>query len=107
MTGWTSGWQVNGDWYEYVINYENVSATEYIQRYFIRRLTVQGRWQPDANPAWNGYRITNGVAKSYNRIHIGGNKSQSNDGPNDQYLWWGPWEVTTAGDPYGWAQYGR
>lgn len=109
LGAWTGGaeWRTNGDWYEFIMNYEKVTATEYIQRYFIRRLTANGTWNPWATPAWSGYRITNGVAQSYRKIHLGGNKSQTNDGPFDQYLWWGPWEVTTEADPYGWDHYGK
>ena len=106
---WINGaeFRTNGDWYEFVMNYEKVSATEYIQRYFIRRLTVSGVWNPWPNPAWAGYRITGGKSFDYATINLGGNKSQSNDGPFDQYLWWGPFEVTNAADPYGWDRYGK
>jgi len=109
LGAWLRGseWRTNEDWYEFVMNYERVSDTEYLQRYFVRRLTVNGRWDPWPAPAWNGMRITNGITMKYRKIHLGGNKSQTNDGPFDQYLWWGPYEVTTAADPYGWDHYGR
>lgn len=97
----------NGDWYEIVLNYEEESPTQYIQRYFLRRLTVNGVWNPWSCPVWSGSRSTNGTAKDYNRFHLGGNKSQSFDGPGDQSVFWGPWEITTAADPYGLAKFGK
>jgi hypothetical protein len=99
------------EWFELVMNFEMVSETEYIQRYFARQLTIGGgrTWSPRPFPTWLGYRhqVTSGPIAPYYRIHLGGNKSQSNDGPNDQFVRWGPWEVTVAGDPYGWDRYGR
>ncbi|MEO8450812.1 MAG: hypothetical protein ABI647_13520 [Gemmatimonadota bacterium] len=106
---WMNGeeWRTSGDWYEFVMNYEMVSPTEYIQRYFQRRLTVNGIWNPWQYPAWLGYRIANGKSFAYSSVNLGGNKSQTNDGPFDQFLWWGPFEVTSAPDPYGWDRYGK
>jgi hypothetical protein len=99
------------EWFELVMNFEQEDETHYIQRYFIRQLTVGGGtvWAPRSAPTWRGHRstVTSGKIASYYRYHLGGNKSQSNDGPNDQFVRWGPWEITTAKDPYGWDKYGK
>jgi len=97
----------NEDWYEIILNYEEESPSQYIQRYFMRRLTVNGVWSPWSCPVWSGSRTTSGTAKDYNRFHLGGNKSQTFDGPGDQLVFWGPWEITTAADPYGLAKFGK
>jgi len=115
ITGPTSGVAVNlltsKEWFEIVMNYEQEDATHFIQRYFVRQLTTGGGtvWAPMSNPTWVGTRFTlvSGTIQPYYRVHLGGNKSQSNDGPNDQFVRWGPWEVTTAADPYGWDRYGK
>jgi hypothetical protein len=99
------------EWFELAMNFEAISSTEYIQRFFIRQLTIDGgrTWAPRAYPTWIGMHesVTSGTIVPYYRIHLGGNKSQTNDGPHDQFVRWGPWEVTTARDPYGWDRYGK
>lgn len=97
----------NRDWYEWVYNYEPIDATSYYQRYFIRRLTVGGAWDPWPYPLWKGWLTTAGLAQPYYLFQVTGNKSQSNDGPNDQFTDIGPVELTNATDPYGWVGYGK
>lgn len=97
----------NKDWYEWVFRYEPVDATSYYQIYFIRRLTVDGVLDPWDYPLWKGWLITNGLAQPYYNFQVTGNKSQANDGPNDQYTNIGPVELTDAADPYGWLNYGK
>lgn len=94
------------DWYHVVLNKFRVSDSEYVQRYFIKRLTVAGVWGPWTNYVWRGWRITNGVNLPYGIVNFTGNKSQSNDGPNEQWLHGACLEVNNAADPWGLANYG-
>lgn len=95
------------DWYEWTLNYSELSPTEYIQRYFLRRLTVNGVWSPWRDAAWIGCHQTGGLSKAYNRVQWTGNRSGRNIGPHAQYTFGGPWEVTSAKDPYQLDRYGR
>ncbi len=95
----------SGDWYEMVMNYETTGETSYIHRYFLRRLTVGGAWKPWPTPVWVGCQTTNGTPKLYHQIWRTGNKSGAADA--EQFLFVGPWEVTSAQDPYGWDGYGK
>lgn len=99
---------LTGEWFELVMNFEPISATEYLQRYFARQLSSGLVWAPRPYPTWKGWKhvVTSGAIAPYNLLHLGGNKSQTNDGPNHQFVRWGPYEVSTAADPYGWARYG-
>jgi hypothetical protein len=112
LAGWLNAADNGGnflsskDWYEFVISYEYTNGTV-LQRFFLRRLTVGGAWNPATYPAWVGWRTTGSQPRDYNEIFLGANKSQSNDGPDDQVLYFGPFEVSTAVDPYGWDRYGR
>jgi hypothetical protein len=110
-TGVASDLLQSKEWFELVINFEQLGPARYIQRYFARQLTTGGGsvWAPQAYPTWKGWQhdVTSGAIAPYNLIHLGGNKSQTNDGPNHQFVRWGPWEVTTAQDPYGWDRYGK
>lgn len=94
------------DWYELVMNHVRVSATEYIFRHFMRRLTINGAFTPWTYPVWQGYRITSGTTRVYDQHWCLGNKSGDVVGPLDHFVWQGPYEITTNPDPYGWALYG-
>jgi hypothetical protein len=112
LAGWLNAGDNGGnfltgrDWFEFVINYEFVAGSV-LQRFFIRRLTVDGIWKPASHPAWVGWRTTGTESRDYTELWLGANKSQSNDGPGNQYVLVGPWEVTSKADPYGWDGYGR
>lgn len=112
LAGWLNAADNGGnfltarDWFEFVINYEFVAGSV-LQRFFIRRLTVDGIWKPAAHPAWVGWQTTGTTSRDYTELWLGANKSQSNDGPGHQYVFVGPWEVTSKADPYGWDGYGR
>ena len=95
----------NGDWYEFVLNYETTGPTSYLHRWFLRRLTVNGAWAPWPTPVWVGCATTNGTPMRYHEIWRTGNKSGAADA--EQFLFLGPWEVTSAPDPYGWDRYGK
>lgn len=94
------------DWYEFIVSYEYTNGTV-LQRFFLRRLTVGGVWSPATYPAWIGWRTTGSQPRDYTEVFLGANKSQSNDGPDDQVLYFGPFEISNAVDPYGWDKYGR
>ncbi|MEO8453366.1 MAG: hypothetical protein ABI647_26505 [Gemmatimonadota bacterium] len=95
----------DGDWYELVLNYETTSPTSYIHRFFLRRLTVDGSWAPWPRPVWVGCATTNGTPMLYHALWRTGNKSGAADA--EQFIFLGPWEVTSAQDPYGWDRYGK
>lgn len=95
----------SGDWYRLTMNAETISATEYINRFFVLRLTVGGKWQPWAYPVWVGCRVTGGVPARFHDFWLTGNKSGA--ASLTQWLWLGPFEVSTTKDPYGWHRYGR
>jgi hypothetical protein len=46
-------------------------------------------------------------APQMNKLEFTGNKSQTQNGPNQQYILVGPYEITNHPDPYGWNTYGR
>lgn len=95
----------SGDWYEFVMNYETTGPVSYIHRFFLRRLTVGGAWTPWPVPVWVGSETTRGTPMLYTEIWRTGNKS--GDADAEQLLFVGPWEVTSAKDPYGWDRYGK
>lgn len=102
------------DWYEYIVNYEMVSASEHIKRFFFRRLTVNGAYTPWPVPCWQGYRTTGGVGRLATFDQVTGNRSGRNPaatggaiGSGIEYFDLGPWEILTHPDPYGWDAYGK
>ncbi|MEO8450811.1 MAG: hypothetical protein ABI647_13515 [Gemmatimonadota bacterium] len=95
----------NGDWYAITMNVTMISPTEYLQRFFFQRLTVNGAWSPWSVPVWMGQRVSGATAETYNDFWMTGNKSGA--ATLLQHMWLGPWEVTNAPDPYGWDHYGK
>lgn len=109
----------NQDWYEMVQNYERLTGTpgvqggSYMQRVFLRRLTVNGVWDPWPAPCWHGTIATNAVPLLYNGFWDTGNRSggwptSTTPGSNGNGICYrGPWEITSAQNPYLWDNYGR
>lgn len=95
------------DHYHIVLRKQRVSDTEYLQFYYVKRLTVAGAWNPWPHYAWKGWRTTNGIDLPYNQVDYTGNKSQSNDGPSEMYTHGACLEVNVATDPWGLADYGQ
>jgi len=91
--GHVTGEFTNGQWYEYIVHREVTGTNVYVNRFYRRQLTRNGKV---VDLPWNFWGIkTVGkpgqVARPAGGIDLGANKNKSND--KTQYVYWGPWEV--------------
>ncbi|MEO8450813.1 MAG: hypothetical protein ABI647_13525 [Gemmatimonadota bacterium] len=95
----------SGDWYAFTINVSPIDNSSYLERWFVQRLTENGVWNPWLYPTWKGFKISGTSPLSFDDFWLTGNKSGA--AALEQFMWLGPFEVTSAADPYGWDHYGR
>lgn len=78
-------------------NWVSLQGLTFVMRFFARRLTVNGIWSPQPW-TWRGYKFTT-PWQNILAAYLGANKSETNDGPNDQYVWWAQFEASRDRQP--------
>jgi hypothetical protein len=108
-TGWYNAAEATEwdgvEWWEFVMNYERISPTEGLNRFWRRQLTSNGVMvnKPFSFSGWK-HTATVGTLPRAAAISLGANKN--NCTPNEQFILWGPYEVVDGSinsNPYGLA----
>lgn len=94
-----------GDWYSLTLAVVPDGSNAFLERWYIQRLTVGGVLAPWTYPTWKGFRVAGIPPPTFHEVWQSGNKSGA--AATEQFLWFGPIEVSKLPDPYGWDHYGR
>lgn len=95
-TEWT-----DGEWWEFVVNFEKTGESSAAQHWWRRRLTEKGAIVRNEF-IHTGIEIACPKIPRVRAVELGANKNKNN--PETMYLAWGPWEVidgSRRADPYG------
>lgn len=95
---------LDGEWYEWIVYHEATGPLTGRLRYWERRLTRLGAYEPGAwwfkGTTITGATSTDLFPPAY-QLRLGVNKNR--DTPSTQYVYWGPWELVDGSrfpDPF-------
>lgn len=95
-------WRGDMEWYQWVARYKQVGSDSYTAYYHRRLTTNAGTVLSPGGWRFRGWNLVGSGARAWNKWQPLGNKSQSNDGPNDMYIDIAAWEVARGApaEPY-------